>query len=241
MKRQLFLVAILCLVTGCGAVPLYRVGVNSISADTTIAQKDYIILPAMEGVTKDDLQFREYASYIQRALEEKGFQQASDETANLVVFVVYGIGEPSTRNYSYSLPIYGQTGGGMSYFNANISGSGGYSTASGSIYSPPQYGVVGSQSYSGSYVTYSRYLILDAYDAERLRKSEGKDVVQMWKTIIKSTGTSGDLRRVLPVMVAAAKKHISTDTKKEIRIELKEKDQRVQFIKGVVESTKTKK
>jgi hypothetical protein len=52
--------------------------------------------------TKEDLQFREYASYIHRVLEEKDFKQASDETANLVVFVIYGIDEPSTRHYSYS-------------------------------------------------------------------------------------------------------------------------------------------
>lgn len=239
MKRQSVLVVILCLVSGCGAE--FGVGVNSISTDATISQKEYILLPAMEGVTKEDLQFREYANYIHRALEEKGFKQDSDETANLVIFVVYGIGKPTTRNYSFSLPIYGQTGGGISYFNANISGSGGYSSARGSIYSPPQYGIVGSQAYSGSYLTHSRYLILDAYNAEKLRKSEGKDVVQMWKTTITSTGSSSDLRRVLPVMVAAGYGYIGTDTKQRININLNEQDKRVQFVKGVVDTIKTKK
>ena len=54
----------------------------------------------------------------------------------------------------------------------------------------------------------------------------------MWKTIIKSTGSSGDLRRVFPVMIGASYKYFDNNTHKEIFVDITdEKDPRVISIK----------
>jgi len=71
---------------------------------------------------------------------------------------------------------------------------------------------------------------LDAVDLEEYRRSE--KVVQIWKTTVTSRGTSGDLRRVLPVLVAAAKPYIGINTGKQVGVTLREEEKAVLEIKG---------
>ena len=49
-------------------------------------------------------------------------------------------------------------------------------------------------------------MILDAIDLNEYRETEKE--VQLWKTTVTSTGTSGDLRQVFPILVAASQEHI---------------------------------
>ena len=82
-----------------------------------------------------------------------------------------------------------------------------------------------------SYTTFFRFLILDAVDLEEYRQSE--KVIEVWRTTVTSKGSSGDLRRVFPVLVGAAKSYIGTNTGKQIDITLTEQDERVLEIKGL--------
>jgi len=226
--KIIILTLILCLIAGCAIFP---VEVSSISSDFAAANKNYILLPTKEGVDENSLLFQEYATYIHRLLKEKGFNQAKPEAADLVVFVIYGIGKPQTHYYSYSSPIYG-----TSSFSGTIIGPGGFSNFHGT-----SRGVVGSQTHSGSYTLYSQYLILDAYDAEKLRESGGENIVQLWKTTVIGEGSSNDLRRVMPVLVGAAYEYIGTDTKKRIKFILTENDKRVRLVKGLSNSKEIRK
>jgi hypothetical protein len=181
---------------------------------------------------------------VNRALIKRGFFPAvSFDKANVVIFLSYGIGDPQEHQFSYSVPVWGQTGVSSSstYGSMNTHGSlntfgnygsyqGNTSFSSTTTYTP-SYGITGFTSHIGSYKTYFRFMLLDAYDLNEYKSS--KKEVQLWKTTVTSTGRSGDLRRVFPILVAASKKHIGKNTGKKIQVALQDNDKSVIEIKGV--------
>lgn len=215
--------------TGCVR---FNVKVDSINDSNQRKNPKYILLSGIKGVDVNDLQFKEYAMYVRRALAEKGFTLADDiKQAELAVFLSYGIGEPQAIPYAFSLPIYGQTGGGTTTYNATTFGPGGIANTVGTAYQVPQYGVVGSQSYSGVNFLYFRYMVLEAIDLDKYRRTNA--ITPVWKTTVTSAGSSGDLRRVLPIMVAGAEPYISTNTGKQVSLTLYEGEDSVLHIKGL--------
>jgi hypothetical protein len=223
---------------GCSSVskPTYLVNVDSISSSDIIKNK-YIIFSGLKDVDLSDLQFQEYSTYIDRALTISGFVKANNiEDANLAIFLVYGIGDPKEHLYSYSIPIFGQTGisSSQTYGTVNTYGSSG--TYSGTTTYTPSYGIVGHTTRVGSFITYFRFIILDAVNMDTYRQQQ--NIVSAWKTTITSTGSSDDLRRVFPVMIAAAKNHIGINTGQKMEVKLMEDDKSVLEIKGLSQKEK---
>src|SRR5690348_1155382 len=73
--------------------------------------KHYFMLPASKDVSPTDLEFEEYSRYVSRALTQHGYVPAQGlADADVVIFIGYGIGDPRDNQYSYSIPLYGQTG-----------------------------------------------------------------------------------------------------------------------------------
>lgn len=107
---------------------------------------------------------------------------------------------------------------------------GGIGTYSGTTTYTPTYGITGSTTDSGTYTTYQRFLVLDALDLPEYRQT--KKEVELWKTTITSTGSSGDLRRVFPYMVTASMPHIGTNTGQQVKVILMENDPAVMNLKG---------
>ena len=163
-------------------------------------------MPGNEDTSANDLQFQEYASYVNRALAARGFVQAADfDSANVLLFLSYGIGNPQT------------------YGTQNTYGVKGTYT--------PTYGVTGYTSNLGSYTTYFRFIVLHAYDAATYKREQKPD--EVWRSTVTSTGSIGDLRRVFPVMVAASADHLASNTVQRVGVTLGETDPAVAFIKGV--------
>jgi hypothetical protein len=233
----LFLSLYGCATTQFATTPTFHVDVDSISAHNAESKKKYILLSGIENVKDTDLQFIEYANYIVKALTSRGFiKTESFEDADVAIFLIYGIGNPQEKTFSYSLPTWGQTGISSSTTYGSLSKFGNTATYTGSTTYNPTFGITGFIPVSGSYVTYFRYLRLDAVDLDEYKKSQ--KVIQLWQTTVTSTGRSGDLRLVFPVMVAASKPYLGLNTGKKIRIELTEGDQRVVEIKGLNEKKK---
>jgi hypothetical protein len=225
----LMVFAVLLLCSGCASMPNYDVRIDSISSGQPTCQK-YYLFPGKEGVSAGDLQFQEFATYTHRALQQKGFVKTDIATdADIAVFLYYNISEPSEHQYSYSTPIYGQTGVSSSQTYGSLYSYGNNATYSGTTTYTPTYGVVGSCQHSGAYITFTRYISLNALDLAAYRKSEEEK--QVWKTDIFSTGSSGDLRKVFPVMLAASVPYIGENTGEKIKVTLYENDQRVTAIK----------
>ena len=230
------LVAVL-LVSGCATVqPQFHVKVDSIS-DRSVDKNLYILLPGNKDTKAEDLQFKEYAAYVNRALIKQGFVPAeSFEKANIAIILVYGIGDPKEHQYSYSIPTWGKTGVSSSYTTGTISSYGGYGSYSGATTYTPTYGVTGSTTHTGSYTTYFRFMVLDAVDLDEYKKS--KKEVQLWKTTATSSGSNGDLRLVFPILVAASQQYFGKNTGQKVEVKLYKEDERVVEIKSVTKTEK---
>ncbi|MCG9712099.1 hypothetical protein L1D29_04620 [Shewanella insulae] len=231
MKKKLLVLLAVVILAGCATTPQFHVNVDSISAPGASKKTEYILLPGLKDVNEGDLQYQEYASYVERALQSNGYTKATNfQDADIAIFLAYGIGEPENHQYTYSLPTWGQTGVASSNTYGTVNTYGNTATYSGTTFYTPTYGVTGSTTHTGSYTTFFRYMFLDAVDLDEYRKT--KKEKQIWKTTVTSTGTSGDLRQVFPILVAASKPHIGTNTGKKVNVILKEADQRVMEIKG---------
>jgi hypothetical protein len=227
--RFVSIVVPLLITIGCVTVPIqegYRVVVDSIAATNVGPGKTYILVPGSNGVSINDLQFQEYASYLVKILKSKGFVKVNvGESADLAVFLVYGIGDPQEHYYSYSAPVWGQTGVSSSRTTGTINRYGSSSSYSSKTTYSPSYGVTGYVPVSGSYVTYNRYFLLTAYDLKQYLKT--KEDIQVWRTVVASVGASGDLRRVFPALVVASSPSIGMNTGQKVTVDLALNDPRI--------------
>lgn len=115
------------------------------------------------------------------------------------------------------------------------SGPAGVSQTTGTITQPSKREVVGTKTVSGARTSYFRFLVLDAVDLKEFRATA--EVTPVWRTTVTSSGSSGDLRRVFPVLAAAASDHVGTNTGQAIRVDIYETDRRVKIVKGLVEQS----
>lgn len=237
ISRVIMLSMILAFLAGCATTgPSFRVHVDSINNPEAQSGNTYVLLSADKDISESDLHFKEFASYVNRVLASRGMRETSNfDEADMAIFLVYGIEEPQEQQYSYSVPIWGQTGVSSSTTYGTVSSyGGGYGIYSGTTSYTPTYGVTGYSSHTGNLVTFFRYMFLDAYDLATYRNTEKE--VQAWKLKVTSTGTSGDIRQVFPVLVAASKDYLGTNTGKRISVNLHETDDAVLEVKGIVDT-----
>lgn len=229
MKRFIHAVVFGCcvvLLAGCGLVPGFRISVDSINDPARLQGKKYALFSGDPQISPDDLQFKEFAGYVRKVLSSLGYVETDRETAEIAIFMRYGIGQPARIDYSSSSPIYGVTGGGTSSFTAFSSGR----MTMGTISSPTQFGVVGQNYESGSYYLYPRWLVMDAADFAAARES--KKFALCWRTTVTSCGTSADLRLVFPYLIAAAKDYIGANTGKKVNVVIRAGDKRVSVLRA---------
>lgn len=210
----------------CSQSLMFTVTIDSIGSDVRIGSRTYVLVPTMEDVKVTDLRFIEFANQIHKALSKKGYVKVDNpEEADIAIFVTYGIGNPQEHRYSYTLPVWGQTGVASSSTSGNVYVFGNAATYSTNTTHTPTYGIVGSNTYQGTYITYFRYLKLDAFDLRKLR--DEKQETQIWSTTVTSTGSSDDLRLVFPYMIAACQRYLGVNTGKKLSITLDQNDDSV--------------
>jgi hypothetical protein len=231
--RSLVILVALILMLGCATMggPKFNVAVDSLASSEASTKKTYLLLPGNEGVTWDDLQFQEYAVYLMRVLNSQGYLQADTmKDADLAIVLSYGIGDPQTHQYSYNLPVWGQTGVSSANTYGTATTFGNSTSVNTTTTYTPTYGITGYTSHTGTKTTYFRYAVITGYDLEKYKEADKQ--VQLWKTIITSTGSSGDLRRVFPVLISASVPYIGTNTGQKIKVSLQESDKIVKAVKG---------
>jgi hypothetical protein len=132
-------------------------------------------------------------------LNAYGWQQQSNQGAEPDMLVYFGYGIDDGQTVSGSMPLYGQTGGGTSYSYGHVNTSYGTSASySGTTYTAPTYGVVGSIPYSTR--IYNRSLWLEILDA---KTSTASSPVKVFEGRVQSSGGSSDIAAVLPTMIEA--------------------------------------
>jgi hypothetical protein len=170
----------------------YASSVDSLALPDAATKKKYSLLPGNKNVEVSDLQFQEFAKHVECALADRGFKKASNvDDAQVAIFLSYGIGDPETYQFSYAVPVWGQTGIESSTTNAYT----------GKTTYTPSYGIAAYRTESRAFNTYTRFLNIETYDVPALKHNE--KMLQVWKTSVVSTGSSNDLREVFPYMVAA--------------------------------------
>lgn len=196
----------------------FLVFVDSISGDGAPSSMTYVIGSGDKQISSGDLQFREYASQIERAIADKGYVKAQNpDDAAVLVALTYGISDPKDTSVSYSLPVFGQTGVASSTTYGRV-GAGG--TFTGTTYNTPSFGVTGYVPVTDNHTTYNRHFVATAFDLAASKKL-GRDV-QLWRTTVTSTGSSNDLRRVFPYMVYAAHPYFGGNTGRKIEVTVQE-------------------
>jgi hypothetical protein len=198
---------------------MYSVNVASTAAKSPEERWAYVVATGNEGVSGDDPQFQEYARYVMHALDATGsYQHPEGFDADVAVVVAYGVGNPEEHRYSRSIPVFGQTG---------VSSHWNY-TYGHPVYKP-KYGITGYRTEVDVQATYLRYIVLYALDLRAYNSTN--ELVPLWKTTITSRGSSKDLRKVFPAMIAAAIPYIGTNTARQVSLSIREDDSRVVEVK----------
>ena len=225
--KSLLLAIALVLASGCATTQFFT-EVDSLARPELVGNT-YTLLPGNEGVDVDGLEFAAYKAQTIRALAEIGYVEAPIEDADFAIFVGYGIGAPQTR--SYSVPLFGQTGstttGASTYGTINTIGNTSTINTTTTVNSTPTYGIVGSANKSET--VFSRHLVMTAYD---LSVGSDGEYDEVWRTTVTSTGSSGDLRRVFPILLASGVSHFGSATDQQKKYRFTETNPVVLKIKG---------
>jgi len=173
-----------CIGGGCLGTTVHFAQSGSIVPDT------FIILTPPEHPSP--VEFKTYASLLSCQLEARGFSVVSDlANARYEVDMTYGIGGGTTT--TGSVPIYGQTGGGVT----TTSGSVGGTSFSSSSFSQPTYGQIGSVPFSRN--EFQRHLVVKIIE---LKKAAAP--VPTYESRTLSSGSSNEIAVILPAMIIAS-------------------------------------
>ena len=215
---------------------LFNVVVDSLASPKAKEYRTYVLLPGNDGVTIDDLQFQEYASYLTRALNHQGFILANKaENADIAIVLSYGIGDPQTLYRTYTLPVWGKTGAFSSHTYGTATSFGDVAKYSGTTTYTPEYGVVGYKTGVETKTVYVRNAVITAYDFKEFKTSNKQ--IELWRTTLSSTGPSGDLREAFPFLISASVPYLGINSGKRVSIDVYDNDDMFRLIRG--ESTKT--
>jgi len=188
----------------------YQTSVNSFG-NYNLQGKTFYIESGDNNIPSNDVEFREYANYVAKALKSDGAKEINDKKkADMCILVTYGISDESYIE-TVPFPIWGQTGISSINTTSNTSGSayGSASRIGNSVYGSvqgnsstntttrvnPSYGITGYSSVDRKVTVFRRVLNIYAYD-----NTQTNEATMLWKTNIISDGRSSDLRNVLPAM-----------------------------------------
>jgi len=202
----LITVAVVTFVVMVGCAPKalqFEVKVDALRDPEAPEMRTYVVRPGLEGLDANDPQFKEFATYLDSALCDNGFRPAEEGgPVEMVIFLSYGVGEPRTTTES--------------------------TAAYGSVSGRTAPGVVSTRTVDRT--EYPRWVVVEAVDADAFVKTH--QFVELWRTAMTSSGSSGDLRLVFPIMVAAGKSYIATSTGRPVSCMLTENSPEVLKVRG---------
>ena len=198
-KNITFILAVLVLLSGC--MTSLKANVSSFSNLSVPAMGQSVAVVGYPEEINSSLEFKSYRSKFEAKFRLNGYSIASEETADYIAFVSYGIDGGTEQTGVTSTPVYGQTGGGTTYTSGSVSSySGGYGSYYGTSYTMPTYGIVGTSTSSYSYTKYKRNLALDIVEAS----SVGSEYpVKVFEGRLTSSGSCGIMREVIDEIIEA--------------------------------------
>jgi hypothetical protein len=213
-----FLIATFAIAAG-GCASTYQIRVDSIAEAGAPGGTRYALVSGMTDVSEADLYFREFASHFRPILAAKGYSEvATRAEADFEVALSYGTSSGRAEYYTYTRPIYHVTGGEqIRYREIRTDASGQKTETTGTFYVPVRTEVIGYTSELNSQTVYTSYVILDATTSGS--DESGGRRRPLWKTTLRLTDPSNDLRQLIPHMAAAGAPYVATNTGAAIKIE----------------------
>jgi hypothetical protein len=197
---------------------------SAFAAPYSEASVSYVVFPLNQGVDPKDPEFLEYKSYLTRALTARGYHAAESlESAELAVFLGYGVGSPDRHESSYHMLFaeHGLTPPDAATENhhgrkAAVLASSRDDEAS----SPPSDGAP----------PFTRYAIINAVDVPQYLLE--RRLTRVWSTRIVSIGHTADLRAMFPVILAGAWDLLGTNSRGPVRRRLEVNGAEVLWLKS---------
>ncbi len=212
-----------CLLPALVSSGCYDMSITTLAAPGADSKKAYIIVPADSTVSPADLQFSEYANELVCALDDKRYRQAeTPEKADVVIYMAYAISAPQEHTLVSSATDYG-----FSNSTTNVAGTVGMKPVTGSA-TTQTYGPVGTHLQTRTVTSYRRVLIISAADADKVRAKDPSP--EIWRDVVTSEGTNGDLRVIMPAMIYAASSLFAQNSHQAVALRVKANDANVKYI-----------
>ncbi|MBR9785335.1 MAG: DUF4136 domain-containing protein [Gammaproteobacteria bacterium] len=234
--RLVFLLSVLfiqaCVVKVGDHTPRVNTSVSSLASEDSSTFKSYVLIPSSNSVSINDLQFKEFSSYVKRLLKKNGYKDSQDrENPDLVIFVGYGIGEPEQSQYTYSMPIFGTTPTGVYTLNATSTNNGGTTQLDGTLTQQRALAVTGYSTHTNIRTNYTRHLELYAVNLSEYQLTG--EVLPVWQSTVVSRGSNGDLRYVFPYLVAALDGLVGIDSGSSVDVTVRQDSLVKRYVQGL--------
>jgi hypothetical protein len=222
--------AAVLLLAGCATT--HQVKIDSLAKPDAANAISYEIKNKNPLVADDSLRYKEAANLVKTALSGRGMYEAPPNTTpDLVVDMDYGVGPPQMRKETVSEPVYitipGQIRTERVQVGTDSQGRPIYQTVT--VQDPPTTEFAGFREYIVTIIVYEKYLKLSA--RENKEPVEGRPPQEVWTVDVTSEGESRDIRKNLPVLVAASIDYIGKDSQGQKTIRIKDSSSDIAFVK----------
>ncbi len=223
--------SLIALLAGCSTASRYEVKVDAISKPSPVATQSYKIKSKDPRLGEENLRYREAAEYVKTALSGKGlYEAASEDKADMIVELDYGMDAPRTKAERVSVPVYAQVGGGVRYESVPVTDSrGNTSFRTVAVYEPPRSELVSYDNVVRQVSIYEKYLKITA--RENKAASEGRPPAELWSIHASAEDESKDLRKYLPIMASATIDYIGQDSSSQQVVKVRADGPGVDFIR----------
>jgi hypothetical protein len=215
-----------------GCATTHQVKVDSLAKPNAEASISYEIKNRNPLVAEDSLRYKEAKNLVKTALSGKGLYEAPPNVKpDIVVDLDYGVGPPQMKKETVSEPVYitipGQIRTERVQVGTDSQGRPIYQTIT--VQDPPTTEFAGFREYIVTVVVYEKYLKLSA--KENAEPVEGRPQQEVWTVDVTSEGESRDIRKNLPVLVAASIDYIGKDSQGQKTIRIKDNSSDIAFVK----------
>jgi hypothetical protein len=230
LPRLVWLSAACALLSGCATTHVLKV--DSLAKPKAADSISYEIKNKNPLVADDSLRYKEAANLVKTALSGRGMYEAPANTkADMIVDLDYGVGPPQMRKETVSEPVYitvpGQIRTERVQVGTDSQGRPIYQTIT--VQDPPSTEFAGFREYIITVTVYEKYLKLSARENKEV--GEGRPVPEIWTVDITSEGESRDIRKHLPILVAASIDYVGKDTQGQKTIRIKDTNSDIAFVK----------
>jgi hypothetical protein len=208
----------------------YSVRVESLGNSDDYGKR-YVLFSANDLVSGvNSLDSKRYTGYLHTVLQRKGFVNVGSgedgkTAADIFILMVYTISDPMTSRSGIIVPDNSNRIS-TDHITGTLISGGSINTYTGTATYIPTSGSSGYTTIPTTSTDYKRVVIISAMDVR------SPDQPEIWRTEIVSTGRSGDLRKTVPILIAAAVPYIGKDTNGRKSVNISGDDGTVAWVKA---------